>query len=284
MINPLTIMKKPLFYSFLLRFIPVLVFILFAGKSKAALNGTYTIDPKKPASSTNYQNFASATGDLANGTRTDGGKPNGNGVLGAVTFNIANGTYSEQLFLLNIDATSGSSITFQSDSGDSSKVIIAPVNFPAQYYLQTSCCVYYSTYINFTKITLKQGPYCSGCIGLNSTSNIIFRNCVFQSKDNSSVVFEDLSDNGNIVIFNNIFTGGGTAIHELAGSSSVSELILENNLLYSGGINIEDGGGISITGNIINKGIVVTQFSGQINITGNQIFSTGTSIDIESSN
>src|ERR1700679_3117126 len=99
---------------------------LFAFYSaKAQLSGNYTIDPSKAASAVNYQNFRSAVTDLDSGKRYDGGTANGTGVSGPVVFEVANGTYNENVHLFTIPGTSSTNtVLFESASGDSSNVII----------------------------------------------------------------------------------------------------------------------------------------------------------------
>jgi len=99
--------------------------VFFYYSAKAQLSGKYTIDPSKAASATNYLNFRSAVTDLDSGKRYDGGTANGKGVSGPVVFNVANGTYNENVHLFTIPGTSATNtVLFESASGDSSKVII----------------------------------------------------------------------------------------------------------------------------------------------------------------
>jgi PKD repeat protein len=106
--------------------IAVLSAILFLPfKLSAQLSGSYTVDPSSSASSSNYKNIGSVVSDLMSGTRSDGGTANGKGVSGAVVVKIANGTYNEQISIGAIQGISSSyTVTFQSKSGDSSKVIL----------------------------------------------------------------------------------------------------------------------------------------------------------------
>ncbi|MCX6351016.1 MAG: hypothetical protein NTX03_04040 [Bacteroidetes bacterium] len=104
----------------------LVVMLAFAGTNtlKAQLSGTYTIDASKSASSTNYTSFADAVGDLMSGSRSSG-TANGPGVKGAVKFSVADGTYDETVELdSTLGTTSTRTITFESASGDSSKVIL----------------------------------------------------------------------------------------------------------------------------------------------------------------
>ncbi|MCX6351808.1 MAG: PKD domain-containing protein [Bacteroidetes bacterium] len=92
--------------------------------ANAQLSGTYTIDPSKSASSTNYTSFTDAVGDLMTGSRSSG-TANGPGVKAAVVFHIADGTYDETVELDSLlGTTKTNTITFESASGDSSKVIL----------------------------------------------------------------------------------------------------------------------------------------------------------------
>jgi hypothetical protein len=79
-----------------------------------AMSGTYTINPLG-SGSTNFTSFTTAIAAL-----------NCAGVSGAVTFNVSNGTYAEQLFLAPImGASATNTIKFQSLSGVAANCIIS---------------------------------------------------------------------------------------------------------------------------------------------------------------
>ena len=112
-------MKKFLF--FLIGSCVCLVFVsLFSPKTKAensltltslCLSGSYTIGGTSP----DYVSFTAAVSDLV-----------GQGICGPVVFNIRDGVYNEQVVIPQISGTdSSNTITFQSESGDSSLVILA---------------------------------------------------------------------------------------------------------------------------------------------------------------
>lgn len=88
----------------------ILAGVLSYFAAQAQLNGTYTIDALLPASATNYQSITAAVGDLATGTRADGGPVNGPGVTGPVTLRIdaGSGPYNEQI---TFPAITGASAT-----------------------------------------------------------------------------------------------------------------------------------------------------------------------------
>lgn len=88
-------------------------FLLVGGSLQAQLSGVYTINSSLPASGTNYTSFSAAATDLAT-----------NGVSGAVTFNVAAGSYTDILYLPAITGASATNtITF--DGGDSATTTLA---------------------------------------------------------------------------------------------------------------------------------------------------------------
>ncbi|MCX6351452.1 MAG: right-handed parallel beta-helix repeat-containing protein [Bacteroidetes bacterium] len=114
----------------------------------AQLSGTYTIDATKSASATNYVSFNDAVADLLTATRTSG-TANGPGVKGAVVFKVANGTYDEAIQIDTITgATAAHNITFESASGDSSKVILKDTAGGYTVYLNGA------DFITFKKMTI----------------------------------------------------------------------------------------------------------------------------------
>lgn len=164
--------------------------LLIPRYAAAQLSGTYTINASNAASSTNYQTFSSAVSDMISGTRADGGTAYGPGVSGPVTFNVASGTYSEQV---SISAISGASalnrITFQSAAGDSSKVILTSASSSSStnnYTLNLSG----AKYLTFKKISITRTGSAAYAIvvALNSGANYnqFFNNLVIGKKEAST--------------------------------------------------------------------------------------------------
>src|SRR5437762_3550525 len=86
-------------------------FLLFYFTSSAQLSGNYTINPSG-SGSTNFKSFSNAVDTLKK-----------YGVSGPVTYLVADGTYTEKISIPAITGASATNrITFQSASGDSSKV------------------------------------------------------------------------------------------------------------------------------------------------------------------
>ena len=104
----------------------------------AGLNGTYTIGGTTP----DFQNFTEAVATLNQG-----------GITGNVTFKVRNGTYNEQIALSKISgASKNNTVSFESESGNSSAVIL---NYAAgaanNYTLQLNG----AEYVTFNKLTIQ---------------------------------------------------------------------------------------------------------------------------------
>ncbi|MCB8994072.1 MAG: hypothetical protein H6538_00520 [Bacteroidales bacterium] len=106
-------MKSKIF-TFPGRGIVIIFFFCFSILSlplKAQLSGVKTINP----SGGNYTSFTAAITDLTT-----------QGINGPVIFNVASGTYNEQVVIPEITGASAvNTIVFQSQSGDSSQVILS---------------------------------------------------------------------------------------------------------------------------------------------------------------
>ena len=147
----------------------------------AQLQGSYTIDSTKAASTTNYQSLKSALADLKKGIRLDGGKSSGPGVSGSVTFEIADGIYTVQDTVPFIKGVSSKNrITFSSTSGDSSKVIF---DLPAGHDTSRFRVLLLDSaeFVTFKGLTFSRSD--SGAtttiIYLRETKGISFTDCAF---------------------------------------------------------------------------------------------------------
>ena len=161
--------------------------------------GTYTIGGTSPS----YASFSLAANDL-----------NTKGVAGPVIFNVRDGSYNEQLVLNDINGSSlVNTITFQSESGDSSLV---DLNFSA----------------NISK------PY---IVQLSGTDNIIFKKLTFSALNTSySLAFDLKGGIQKLSIQNCQLLGNGSTGSEYYTSIIYSEngtfadLLIEN-CLFTGG-------------------------------------------------
>lgn len=88
--------------------------LLWSGTAWLQLSGTYTIDPSVAAGGTNYQTFNAFASDL--GTQ---------GVSGAVTVNVKEGTYTESVTFGNhIGNSAANLVTIQSDPTNTNPVLL----------------------------------------------------------------------------------------------------------------------------------------------------------------
>jgi len=214
--------------------------IFISNLATAQLAGGYTIDATQAASATNYQTFSSAISDLISGTRADGGTPNGNGVSASVNFQVANGTYTEQLEITSITGTSNSNnIVFESVSGDSSlvKIEFSPA-FASNYVVNLNG----TSFITFKKLTIEntKATNCTVIEIEGNTSDINISNCHIlgqpstSSSSNYSIIKSTGDANHNISITNNHIENGSKGIEFIGGSSTDEiNLVISNNLIES---------------------------------------------------
>lgn len=171
----------------------------------AGLDGPYTIGGVFP----DFLSFSEAVATLSQG-----------GILGPVVFNVRNGTYEEQISLgVARGSGPGNTITFQSESGDSSLVILTnDISFP-DYTVKLEG----TDYVTFRNMSLQAGLSTSSTVielG-NSVDSFSLLNCRIIAPP---LAFDDLikpsgDSLGNTLAFrHNAFSGGGYAIN-LAGHS-----------------------------------------------------------------
>ena len=156
-----------------LRWLGAAAFSLLTMPMFAQLSGSYTIDPNGTGSS-NYTSFTSAISALST-----------SGVSGAVTFNVKQGTYSEQVTIPSITGASASnSITFQAD----------PTNTAA-------AAVTYSP----------TGTSDNWTVRLNGCSNVTIKGLTITTGGTSYGRLMDFTGNvADIQILDNTFTGIAT--------------------------------------------------------------------------
>ena len=111
------------------------------GNIYAALNGTYTLGGVSP----NFKSFSRSSNNLKYG-----------GMLGNVIFNVRDGRYNEAMFIDSIPFQNSFTATWQGESGDSSKPVLA-----------------------YTSV-LNDNIY--GLLQLNNAKNIIFKKLTLQIK------------------------------------------------------------------------------------------------------
>ncbi|MCX6351487.1 MAG: PKD domain-containing protein [Bacteroidetes bacterium] len=192
------------------------------------MSGSYTIGGTSP----DFATFTAAATDL-----------NNRGVCGAVVFNARNGTYNDQVLIKSIGGVSATNtITFQSQSGDSSKV---NVNWPSGNSNNYSVLIENTNYVSFKKLTfMRTGNNSSArVIELRDANYCAISNCrLFAVKDNgfnqtNGVIYSGNSNDEYNTISNNRIWGGSYSVYWQGGNSSNMESgnIFDGNLYDSNG-------------------------------------------------
>ena len=176
------------------------------------MSGVYTINPSG-SGVRNYSSFTSALAALSCG-----------GVLGPVVFNVANGTYTEQLTLGIIPgATATNRIVFRSATLNRSNVILtfAPTALGTNYVVTFNG----TQYVNFEHMTIRNTSASFGRVvnlglqGSVNSANIGIRNntieglIVATSSDYNALIFAAAGTNAtDINIANNNLVNGSMAV------------------------------------------------------------------------
>jgi len=164
------------------------------------------------------------------------------GISGSVIFNIRDGSYDEQVVLSEIiGANSENTVTFQSESGDSTAVIVSyAANYSNNYVIKLDG----ADYVTFKNLTLKSlgTSYCRVIELTNGSSNNHFSNNVIEgvnstsSSDYRAVIYSSGGSVVNSNDHNNTFTQNairnGSYGFYLIGYGSETGF-LENNLVIS---------------------------------------------------
>lgn len=196
-------------------------------KMRPALCGTYTIGGSTP-------DFA--TPKLAINYLKE------SGVSCAVIFNIRNGIYVESDTIPQILGTSASNtVTFQSESGDSSLVKISQLNTSSAQYVVLFLG---ADFVNFKKITLERTPATFGSANnllgfTNQSTNNSFSGCLFTSiAASGTTLVQD-----NVALFPTPIQGKDT-MNSFIGNRFVGGKV---------GIKFTTANGIKINNNIFEK-------------------------------
>ncbi len=248
-----------------------LFIILFLGNLSAycQLSGTYTIGGSTP----DYISVTDAVSDL-----------NSVGVNGPVVFNIRDGIYVGRLDIGDISGTTTTNtITFQSESLDSSLVKITASN----YYAIT---LYQTKHITFAHLTIECTSTSSPSIAISSstsgpTENVIcdIFNCNLSSSavnsfGNSTYRSVCSLSGANAEIRNSTFTGSNFGLY-FAGGGNYNSLIVDSCVFvdqYYSGIHAESFTPLSIANSYIKsstavEGIFLDGFQDEFFVIGNEI-------------
>ena len=221
------------------------IFILASVNSYAQLSGPYTIGGILP----DYVNFTDAVNDL-----------NTVGVTGAVIFNVRTGTYTEQIIINQITGASiTNTITFQSESGDSTDVILTQsiATFGDNYTIKLDG----ADYITFKSMTISATNGSNNRV-IELTNGASFNRFLnnklmtISGSNGDEVVYSgNSSTNDNDNLFeNNWFLNGEYGIYfEGLTAALKPNIIIQDNLFecFRWGIYLKYMENISIIGNTI---------------------------------
>lgn len=267
------------------------------------MSGTYTINASLPASCTNYQDFASAVSDMILGSRTDdNGFRHDGGISGPVVFEVAPGTYYEQISIVEIPgASTTNTVTFRSATLSNGDVMLTVASqnssTPPNYVLQLAG----ADHIRFEHITLRRtGTFnYARVVEMNGdASDNIFDNCYLlvefpngQTSDIAALVLNESSDvqTGNIIRDCWLENGSIGVRMDCSNGSDWTGFELTDNW-FSGIrgdiIYLDDVAAPVITGNLIeansgtsgNDCIQIRYCDGASNVSGNVIESSGSGV------
>ena len=188
---------------------------------QASLIGTYTIGGASP----DYVSFNAAVTALTNF-----------GVCGPVVFEIAPGTYTEQVVLPTINGVSATNtITFTSQNGDSTSVNL-------EWDTNSGLMIFtldHSDYVTIEKITIRstttgnngQVVRLYSCNHVNILNNIL-QGPVLTASGTSAVIVSDSGSSSDVLIANNKLLNSNNAIYYSGGSGTMNEnVIIENNII-----------------------------------------------------
>lgn len=167
-----------------------------------SLNGTYTVGGSNP----NFKNLKLAIDTLLK-----------YGICGPITFNLRNGTYPDKLTLPAITGASlANSITIQSESGDSTKVILTDTSV-----VNTSAFITITGAKNLTirKVTLRNVTSGhSNVLYISNTTNFLLSGCTLEgvrdkSTSDAQAVLKMKDGNSGVTIENSQFLYGSEGMY-----------------------------------------------------------------------
>lgn len=199
-----------------------------------ALNGVYTIDAGQPGGGTNYQTFSAAASDL-----------NTSGVCGPVTFNVASGSYNEQVLLEDIPGSSATNTVTFMGAGAANTILTFAQNTSADRY---TLRLDGASHVTFDSLTIEAddaGSYGWGVHVMNNVEDFTLQNCSVMvdpsqtASTRSAIIvssnptgFSAVSGTSDLTFDNNYISGGYYGIRAQGSSGNeLTNLIFTNNTI-----------------------------------------------------
>lgn len=235
-----------------------LVFAMTIGISLFAvpLNGVYTINSALPTAGTNFATFNAASDSLTL-----------NGVSGAVTFLVSQGTYVEQVVIGNIVGTSATNtVTFKANPANTGAARIefnSATSVATNYVIQLSNANY--IVVDSLEIASTTGATYGKLvdfIGINShitfKNNTLYGSRNLSNSDNFSIFFENTGTTNvsNDLTFDNNTTIGGSNVFYINSSGTAHQsnfFITNNTIMYPSdyGVYTNESSNVQVIGNYI---------------------------------
>jgi len=218
------------------------------------LQGVYTINPTGSGSN-NFTNFQSAVNAMLCG------------ITGPVVFNVAAGTYNEQIHIPYIPNTSvTNTVTFQSANGNPASVTLSTAGTAANNFTLRLDSTRHFTFRNmgFAATDATNGRAVvlqNNASHINFINNIINTPTVTTASANVVGIYANAFIGRNIVLRRNVINNGSRGIH-FAGTSATN-LAAAGHIIDSNTVN-----------NPFNYGIY-TEFTQRLRVTDNRISVTG---------
>lgn len=216
-----------------------------------SMSGVYTIGGISP----NFNTFAQAVSAM--GTA---------GLAGAVTFNVRNGVYNEQVNLTPVSGISAvNTVTFQAESGNRNQVVLnyAATSAADNYVVQFNGASYFR-FKNMTLTASGNGSYGTVALFNNSASNDSIHNCRLVSRTTTSTTTDFAVVNINNTRCDYISVTGSSLLNGSFGvyaqSNILSNYMLNTNLSndsivdqYYVGVNLNSVNTSTVQNNIISS-------------------------------
>ncbi|MES2690418.1 MAG: right-handed parallel beta-helix repeat-containing protein, partial [Bacteroidota bacterium] len=198
---------------------------IFSTTFGSSLSGNYTIDPAGSGPS-NFTSFGAATAALSNG-----------GISGPVVFNVASGTYAEQVIISQVSGSSAANtITFNGGTGNAATRIIS---FAGTASAPHTLKLDNASYINIFNLTILGTGTTNGWpLHLMNTNFVTARNC--------SISFTGTGLTSSSQNFIPVVANGSSSSPSFSGT--VTNLVIENNTISGGYAGIYVYGSTSATG------------------------------------
>ena len=250
------------------------------------LSGTYTINPAGAATTTNFKNFTSAITYISStNTRTDGGPANTGtvGVNGAVVFNVAAGTYNEQItFNGQITGTTATNTVSFKGAGTQATILASSHTSTAQGTLSLQQSSVTPKHLKFSGIQFLSNSTGS-TVYSNGADFISFDSCHFRNLNaNALYLIYSIGTSTNDSIRNCVFTNANYGFYNASGT--FNNCVLLNNVFNNQSVSSiffnSNHSALKVYNNIINmlpsnsnsSGIRVAAFANGLEIVNNKVY------------